>query len=173
MIAPRIYDAARLPLHGQAPPNRGSCIRPHTLQTRGVLLMAVAGAALMPWIALLATSLPMRHAAHHWRITWVGFDIALAGLFLAAALAGRRRSAAFPDLLIAAGVVLVCDAWFDVITASTTHELMVSGAEALSAELPIALTCFALARLSRHVHPSCLLEGSRRVPNDPPSRLDV
>jgi hypothetical protein len=153
MIEPRIHDPARLPLHGQAPPNRGSRVRPHPLQHHGVLLTAVAGAALVPWIALLATSLPMRHAAHHWRITWVGFDVALAGLFLAAALAGRRRSEAFPDLLVAAGVVLVCDAWFDVITASTTHELMVSGAEALAAELPIALTCFALARLSRHQHP--------------------
>jgi hypothetical protein len=33
-----------------------------------VLLVAVAAAALMPWIAFLTTSLPMTHEARHWRI---------------------------------------------------------------------------------------------------------
>lgn len=141
-------------------------------RSHGVLLMTVAAAVLMPWIAFLATSLPMRHAAHHWRLTWVGFDIALAGTFLGAAIAGRRRSSSFPDFLIAAGVLLICDAWFDLITASTTHELIVAAAEALCVEIPIALACFALSRRWRDEDPITPADQGAAVRENELLRLD-
>lgn len=44
---------------------------------RFVLVLTVASVGLVPWIALLALTLPHRYVAHHWTLTWVGFDIAL------------------------------------------------------------------------------------------------
>jgi len=111
-----------------------------------VALTAAAAAVLYPWVLFLATSLPMRHQADHWRLTWVGFDIVLATTFLAAARAGRRRSASFPDLLIAAGVLLLCDVWFDILNASSRDELIFSLVEALSVEIPVAVACLILSR---------------------------
>jgi hypothetical protein len=133
--------------------------RLHRATSHDVLLMAAAAAVLVPWIVFLAASLPMRHEAHHWRITWVGFDFALALTFLAAALARRRRSSSFPDLLIAAGVLLMCDAWFDLITASSAHELVMSAVEALCAEAPLSFACFALSRRWRSNH----VDGASRA----------
>jgi hypothetical protein len=43
------------------------------------------------------------------------------------------------------GTLLVCDAWFDVLTAQPGSELLESLAEAGLAELPLAALCFWLA----------------------------
>jgi hypothetical protein len=104
---------------------------------------------LVPWVVFLATTLPMRHQAHHWRLTWVGFDIVLASTFVGAARAGRRKSPWFPDLLFAAGVLLLCDAWFDILNASSRDELIISVAEALCVEIPVAAACLVLSRRLR------------------------
>ena len=44
---------------------------------RMVLLLTVSSAVLIPWIVLLALTLPRHYVAGHWRLTWVGFDIIL------------------------------------------------------------------------------------------------
>ena len=44
---------------------------------RLVLMLTVASAVLIPWIVLLALTLPRHYVAGHWRLTWVGFDIIL------------------------------------------------------------------------------------------------
>jgi hypothetical protein len=41
--------------------------------------------------------------------------------------------------------VLVCDAWFDVLTAHTTSEMVQAILEALLIELPLAALCFWMA----------------------------
>jgi hypothetical protein len=105
------------------------------------MLLAVVAAALLPWTAYLAVRLPMDHVAVHWRVAWVGFDVALAVTFATAAIADRRRSRMLPDVLVAASVLLMCDAWFDVVTATSGSEFAGALAEALLAELPLALLC--------------------------------
>ena len=107
--------------------------------------MSAAAAMLVPWIGYLATSLPMRHVAHHWRVTWVGFDVALVSVFTAAAFAARRRSKLLPDLLTTAAVLLLCDAWFDLATAATGRDVTVAALEAFTIEGPIAITCLVLS----------------------------
>jgi hypothetical protein len=107
--------------------------------------MSGAAATLVPWIGYLATSLPMRHVAHHWRLTWVGFDVALVSVFTASAVAARRRSKLLPDLLVVAGVLLLCDAWFDLATAATGRDVTVAALEAFTVEGPLAITCFVLS----------------------------
>jgi hypothetical protein len=112
---------------------------------RFVVLLTVASVVLVPWIVLLALTLPHRYVAGHWTLTWVGFDIVLlSGLALTAWLAWRRRQA----VVIAAfttGTLLVCDAWFDITTASGRVDTLTSIASAVLLELPLAALLFAVA----------------------------
>ena len=131
------------------------------------MVLAAAAAVLLPWALYLATSLPMDHVSVHWRLAWVGFDLTLAAVFCAAALAGHRDSPAFPDLLLAGAVLLLCDAWFDIATAASAHELVGAVIEALAAEAPLALYCFAVARRVRRSAPCTTrvrAEGSVAAP---------
>ena len=112
---------------------------------RFVILMTIASVGLVPWIVLLALTLPHRYIAGHWTLTWVGFDIVLlSGLSLTAWLAWRRRQA----VVIAAfttGTLLVCDAWFDITTASGRIDVVTAIASAVVLELPLAALLFAVA----------------------------
>ena len=110
------------------------------------LLLGVA-VALVPWSLLLNERLPSRHLASHWDLAWTGFDLALALTILATAISALRGSAEWLGRLAAAcGTMLVCDAWFDVLTSSTRTEVIVAVVEAAAAEVPLALLCFAIAR---------------------------
>lgn len=73
------------------------------------------------------------------------------------------------------GTLLVCDAWFDVLTARTTGELIVAILEAALVELPLAVLCFWMAtNLVRAVEVAVPflqkagfhIEGNRLVPPD-------
>jgi hypothetical protein len=112
---------------------------------RFVALCTFASAALVPWLVLLSITLPPRYVAARWGATWVGFDIALiVCMSLTAWLAWQRRQA----LILAAvvtGTLLICDAWFDVLTANSTVDLISSLAAAALLELPMAALLFALA----------------------------
>ncbi|MBV8064105.1 MAG: hypothetical protein JOY73_01120, partial [Actinobacteria bacterium] len=44
------------------------------------------------------------------------------------------------------GTLLCCDAWFDVLTSRGTSDVLQALASALLIELPIAITCFWVAR---------------------------
>jgi hypothetical protein len=94
----------------------------------------------------MASSLPANHVTAHWRVTWVGFDIALTATFAGAAIAARRGAPAFRGFLVAASVLLVCDAWFDITTAATIHQLVSAVTEAGVAEVPTAVVCLTAAR---------------------------
>jgi hypothetical protein len=112
---------------------------------RFVVLLTGASVGLIPWIALLAVTLPHRYVAAHWTVTWVGFDIVLmAGLALTAWLAWRRRQAVVITAFMTA-TLLTCDAWFDITTASGRADTLTSVASALVLELPLAALLFAAA----------------------------
>jgi hypothetical protein len=111
-----------------------------------VPLFAVAGIVLVPWILFLASSLPSTHASAHWDIAWAGFDLALALLSLAVALAAWRRSPWLEGAASGAATLLFVDASFDIPTSSSHVELGLSIAEAAFVELPLALICLLLAR---------------------------
>src|SRR5437867_4075697 len=57
-----------------------------------VPLFGLAALLLVPWVVLLVFALPSAHRAAHWDIAWAGFDVALALLLLAVAVAAWRRS---------------------------------------------------------------------------------
>jgi len=116
-----------------------------------VPLFSLAGIVLVPWILFLIRSLPSTHAAAHWDIAWAGFDLALAFLLLGVAVAAWRRSPWLEGAATAAAALLAADAWFDVLTSSTSVERLVAIAEAGLVELPLVVLLLLLARDAEQV----------------------
>ncbi|MFL5963704.1 MAG: hypothetical protein ACJ757_12510 [Gaiellaceae bacterium] len=114
-------------------------------------LFSLAGLVLVPWILFLIRSLPSTHAAAHWDIAWAGFDLALAFLLLGVAVAAWRRSPWLEGAATAAAALLAADAWFDVLTSSTSVERLVAIAEAALVELPLVALLLLLARDAERV----------------------
>jgi hypothetical protein len=109
-------------------------------RTAGVFgLVAVL---LVPWALFLKWRLPSHHVARHWDTAWTGFDFALAVALVSLAFCLLRRSAWTQVVAAAAGTMLLCDAWFDLLTASPGTGLDEALVEALAAELPLAMACF-------------------------------
>jgi hypothetical protein len=103
------------------------------------------GVAMVPWLVVLAKTLPDTAQVRHWSAAWVGLD-ALEALGLAAT--GRlllRRDPRFCLTATATAALLVVDAWFDVTTSAPGPELTTAVSMALGAELPMAALCTALA----------------------------
>ncbi len=105
-------------------------------------LMVLSALLLVPWIAYLAVSLPHRYVAHNWDLAWIGFDILLFVLLSATALLGYLRRQLVMLTAFATGVVLVCDAWFDVMTSDGAERAWSAGT-ALLVELPLAVLLIA------------------------------
>ena len=112
---------------------------------RFVVVVTIAALALIPWVIVLAVTLPKHYIAGHWTLTWVGFDLGLlASLGLTAYFAWRRRQAVIGLALISA-VLLTCDAWFDITTSSGSVDVVVAVVSAALVELPLAGMLFAVA----------------------------
>jgi hypothetical protein len=112
---------------------------PVLTRVRRVRLVLMMGAmiGLAPWIVYLAYSLPDKYVAHNWPVTWVGFDILLLLFMAATALLGLLRRQLLILTAFTTGVLLFCDAWFDVMTAGPTDRTL-SILTALLGELPLA-----------------------------------
>ena len=107
------------------------------------LLCAVV---LIPWTALLFLTLPRHYGANHWGLAWGGFDVALGISLAGTALATLRRSPFGEIAAAVTGTLLVCDAWFDVLTSRGTSDVAQALVSALLVELPLAFVCFWIAR---------------------------
>ncbi|MFZ1162432.1 hypothetical protein [Mycobacterium sp.] len=94
-------------------------------------LMTVGTIALIPWVIYLAFSLPDNYVAHNWPATWIGFDCVLITFMIATAVLGwlRRELVILPAFTT--GVLLICDAWFDIMTAGPGQFWMSVSAAAL------------------------------------------
>ena len=108
-------------------------------RTREVRILLLAGSAvlLVPWIVYLAVTLPRHYVADNWDVTWVGFDVLLLVMMVATAVLGYLRRQMLVLTAFATGVLLVCDAWFDVVTAHGDDQTW-SVVSALVVELPLA-----------------------------------
>ena len=115
---------------------------PAPLVPRWVALVASCVAlALVPWTLWLTFTLPRRHISHHYDLAWVGFDVGLAAAFGATTLAAVRASAWLQVAATVTGTMLVCDAWFDIVTSASHDEQIVALVQGLCAELPLAALC--------------------------------
>jgi O-antigen/teichoic acid export membrane protein len=110
----------------------------------GSVLIVVA-VLMVPWTLYLAVTLPTRHHAVHWDAVWVGFDVALVVGIAATAIGAFRRAGWLAIAATATGTLLLCDAWFDVLTSSGGGEATEALLQALVGELPLAVLCFWIA----------------------------
>lgn len=97
-----------------------------------------AAIALLPWTIYLGLTLPQSYNAQHWEVTWVGFDVLLLAFMTATAVLGFIRHSLLTLFAFATGVLLVCDAWFDVLTAKR-GDVAISVLTAVLGELPLAM----------------------------------
>lgn len=101
-------------------------------------LMMGGSVAMVPWVAYLAVTLPDNYVAHNWVVTWIGFDVLLVGFMLATLLLGYLRRQLLVFTAFTTGVLMICDAWFDLATAGP-RDLRLSIITALLVELPLAI----------------------------------
>jgi hypothetical protein len=113
---------------------------PEVARTRRPRLALVVGAAtgMIAWIVFLVMTLPANYVAHNWPATWVGFDVLLAAFMVTTAVLVFLRPQLVPLTAFTTGVLLICDAWFDVMTAGP-HDLWASALTATLVELPLAV----------------------------------
>jgi hypothetical protein len=107
-----------------------------------ISLMVVSAVALVPWTVYLAISLPRAYIAYNWNATWVGFDVLLLVLMTATAVFGYLRRQMLVVTAFATGVLLIADAWFDVMTAHGDERTW-SVLSAIVVELPLAAVLIA------------------------------
>ena len=101
---------------------------------------------LIPWILYLSVTLPPKYRAEHWRLLWVGFDVGLLGVLCFAGWAAWSRRQVLAPASLVVGTLLVCDAWFDVVTSFGHRNDIVSMVMGFGVELPLAIFFFWLYR---------------------------
>jgi hypothetical protein len=114
-------------------PPRGRLRR---IRTTRLAIIIGAAVALVPWTVYLAMTLPADYEVGYWSATWVGFDILLTILLAATAVLGLLRRQLMILTAFAAGVLLFCDAWFDVMLTAAPERWQ--SVASLALELPVA-----------------------------------
>ncbi len=99
--------------------------------------MVGAIVGLIPWTVYLAITLPDKYIAQNWPATWVGFDVLLLLFMGVTAVLGLLRRQLLVLTAFTTGVLLICDAWFDVMT-SAPADRWPSVLTAVLGELPLA-----------------------------------
>jgi hypothetical protein len=125
-----------------------------------VLLLTSAG--LLPWTLWLTFTLPSRHVTEHYDVAWVVFDCALFCAFAATAWCTVKASQWLVPLAAVTGTMLVCDAWFDVVTSIGTDDSLVAILEAIFAELPLAAVCALIVYDAERFRQATVVRYSRR-----------
>jgi hypothetical protein len=108
-------------------------------------IFAAGAVVLLPWTVWLGWTLPSRHVSEHWRVAWVGLDVALVLGLLAVAYNVWRNTAWLEAVAAATGTLLLCDAWFDILLEHGA-DFWVAVVEAAVVEIPAAVLCFWIAR---------------------------
>jgi hypothetical protein len=103
-----------------------------------VMASVTAVVAFLGWITAQALTLPTHYQANNWNVAWVGFDVMLLISLLTTGWAVARHRPWSGTALIVSAAMLICDAWFDVTTASGAAATFVSVGLAAGVELPAA-----------------------------------
>jgi hypothetical protein len=115
-----------------------------TDDTRGVHwagpLFTLFAVIMVPWTVYIGESLPRRQLSPHYDLSWAGFDVMLLVALAGTGYFALRRSRYLAMAATATAVLLVVDAWFDLMT---TPEGQIAQSIVLAAvvELPLAAVC--------------------------------
>jgi len=126
-------------------------------------LFLVLALGTVPWTVYLAMSLPTHALNSNYRNAWVGFDVGLILLLLLTAVLAYRGSWHVTMAATATATALVIDAWFDVVTAPHTNDLIVAVLTAVLGELPLAALCLWTALHADRMAARRLRQLSRRA----------
>ena len=96
---------------------------------------------LIPWTVYLTFTLPARQVTYRYDLQWVGFDIGLIAAFLATTWAAFRGSRWLVPFAAMTGTMLLCDAWFDIVSSQGGGDMWEAVGQALGGELPLAALC--------------------------------
>ena len=121
----------------------------------------VVGIGLVLWTIWIAYDLPRRHVARHWDVAWAGFDVMMAALLLVTAYGAARRAVWLQSAAAASATMLVCDAWFDIVTSGRGADLAMSLASGFVIELPLAAICVWVARNAERAQEYMAAAGGR------------
>lgn len=141
--------------------------RGRSVPRRSVFFLVACAAGLIPWTVGLAVTLPHRYVVGTWTLTWTGFDVALIGCFAVTAWAlWKQRQIALPAAITTA-VLLLCDAWFDLLTAHRGGGLLASATTAVFGEIPIAIVMAGIAAklLRANAQAARAITPSRHAPS--------
>jgi hypothetical protein len=127
-------------------PESGSLADPSQLARWAGPAFVLCSLVLIPWTVYLGLTLPSRQLSPHYNIAWVGFDILLLVALGATGYFAIRQSRYLAVSSAAAAVLLVVDAWFDIMT-SPRRQIPQAIVLAVLIELPLAAVC---AWLSYH-----------------------
>ncbi|MBR7825175.1 hypothetical protein KDK95_02575 [Actinospica sp. MGRD01-02] len=112
---------------------------------RETQLLAGCAVLLVPWIVVLALTLPAHTVARNWSVAWSGFDVLLAIMLGATAWLRRTGDPRVGALAGASAAMLVVDAWFDTSTSAIGIDAAMAWASAVFVELPLAFVCARIA----------------------------
>jgi peptidoglycan/LPS O-acetylase OafA/YrhL len=131
--ATRVFPAAAYELR------RLWSIRPSLFPLFTVLSAAVAASP------LLLDSTLESDWRRFWQFTWLGFDAAMTGALVIAAVGAFRRSPWSEGSAAVAASLLACNAVVDVTTAADTRHIVLAGITAVTLEVPLMALCLMIA----------------------------
>jgi hypothetical protein len=105
-------------------------------------VMTAGALCLIPWIVYLGFTLPITYTVRDWPLTWIGFDSLLVTFMAATAVLAWLHRQLLTLTAFTTGILLICDAWFDITTASPA-ELRVAVLTAALGGLPLAFLLIA------------------------------
>jgi hypothetical protein len=108
----------------------------------GITLAVSACLFLIVWIGFLAVTLQHSYTARNWNVAWAGFDVLLLSGLAATAWASWHRRQIMIFFAAATGILLICDAWFDITLDWGTHDVWASVFNAVCGEIPLAVALF-------------------------------
>jgi hypothetical protein len=125
---------------------------PHVRHPWVAPLFAAIALGLVPWTLYLGATLPARHVQQNfYNVAWAGFDVALAAAIVATAVGVAWQRLWVQGVAACAATLLVCDAWFDVLSSNPGAYRLQAFLLAGFAELPTAAFCIYIARHSEMV----------------------
>jgi hypothetical protein len=134
-----------------AAPQPGGRLHPMPLPRWVTPLFALFTVGLVPWIVVLAVTLPQRQYDDHYELAWVGYDVGLVCALGATMWLAHRRSVWIEVAAAMTATMLVVDAWFDVVTSRPGMNTWAAVGDAVIFELPIAALCVWLMRNAEHI----------------------
>ncbi len=93
----------------------------------------------------MGLTLPPKYSARHWGVLWTGFDVALIAVMLLAAWAARYRRQILAVIIIVAATLLICDAWFDMVTSFGNRDDWLTLLTGFGGELPLGIYLYWLS----------------------------